>query len=138
MFACKPVYHYVSKYRTNQQNSVYYSTLSDNCRKSPKVFYHAKVAQCIDLCINYAQKAVEKMGPAIKNILQFVVKNGARVWVNCAALAEFQVFIMDFRSMTKHGNSVKPNLSLHNTKVAFYHLHHIRIASKLPWLRNKG
>ena len=39
-------------------------------------------------------------------------------WVYRATLGEFQAFIIDFRSMTKHGNSVKPNLSLHNTKVA--------------------
>ena len=31
-------------------------------------------------------------------------------------VGEFQAFISDFRSMTKHGNSVKPNM--HDTKVA--------------------
>ena len=33
-------------------------------------------------------------------------------------LGEFQAFITDFRSMTRDGNSIKPNLSLHNMKVA--------------------
>ena len=31
-------------------------------------------------------------------------------------VGEFQAFISDFRSITKHGNSVKPNM--HDTKVA--------------------
>ena len=39
-------------------------------------------------------------------------------WVYRATSGEFQAFITDFRSMTKHGSSVKLNLSLHNTKVA--------------------
>ena len=39
-------------------------------------------------------------------------------WVYRATSREFQGFITDFRSMTKHCSSVKPNLSLHNTKVA--------------------
>ena len=34
-----------------------------------------------------------------------------------ATLNEFQAFTTDFSSMTKHGNNVKVNLSLHNTKV---------------------
>ena len=38
-------------------------------------------------------------------------------WVYRATLGGFQAFISDFRSMTKHGSSVKPNLSLHNMKV---------------------
>ena len=37
--------------------------------------------------------------------------------VLCATLGEFQAFITDLRSITKHGNSIKPNLSMHNTKV---------------------
>ena len=40
-------------------------------------------------------------------------------WVYCVTSGEFQAFITDFRLLTKHGNSIKPNLSLHNTKVAF-------------------
>ena len=39
-------------------------------------------------------------------------------WVYRATSGEFQAFITDFRSMSKHGSSVKLNLSLHNTKVA--------------------
>ena len=58
------------------------------------------------------------MGPANKNILQFAVKMVHDFWVYCATSGEFQAFITDFRSMTKHGSSIKPNLSLYNTKVA--------------------
>ena len=39
-------------------------------------------------------------------------------WVYRAIFGEFQPFITDFRSMTKRGKSMKPNLSLHNMKVA--------------------
>ena len=55
------------------------------------------------------------MGSAIKTIGQCTVKIG--VGLPCV-LCDFQAFITDFRLMTKHGNSVKPNLSLYNTKVA--------------------
>ena len=55
------------------------------------------------------------MGPAIKTIGQCAVKIGAGL--SCVS-CDFQAFITDFRSMTKHGNSVKPSLSLHNMKVA--------------------
>ena len=58
------------------------------------------------------------MGPAIKNILEFAVKMVHDFWVYRTTSGEFQAFITDFRSMTKHGSSVKPNLSLHNTRVA--------------------
>ena len=56
------------------------------------------------------------MDPAIKNILQFAVKMVHNFWVYRPTLGEFQAFIT---AMTKHGNSIKPNLPLHNTKVAF-------------------
>ena len=39
-------------------------------------------------------------------------------WVYHTTSGELHAFITDFRSMTKHGNSVKPNLSLYSTKVA--------------------
>ena len=57
------------------------------------------------------------MGPAIKNILQFTVKMLQNFWVYCMTLGEFQAFMTEFRSMTNHGNGIKPNSSLHNTKV---------------------
>ena len=57
----------------------------------------------------------------------------------------FQVSIADFRSVIKHGNSVKPNLSLHNTKVAIllalleaygnYHGYGIKVNAKTVLLR---
>ena len=49
------------------------------------------------------------MGPAIKKTLQCLLVK---------TLGEFQALITDFRLMTKHGNSVKLDLLLHNTKVA--------------------
>ena len=58
------------------------------------------------------------MGPAIKNILQLLSKMVCDFWVYCTTSGEFQAFVTNFRSMTKHDNSVKPNLSLHDTKVA--------------------
>ena len=33
-------------------------------------------------------------------------------------IGEFQAFIIDFRSMTKHGNSVKPDISVHIAEAA--------------------
>ena len=39
-------------------------------------------------------------------------------WMYHATLNEFQAFIAALSLMTKHGNNVKSNLSLHNTKVA--------------------
>ena len=57
------------------------------------------------------------MGPAIKSILQFAVKMVCDFWVYFTTSGEFQAFVTNFRSMTKHGNSVKPNLSLYDTKV---------------------
>ena len=64
------------------------------------------------------QKALEKMGPGIKNILQFCIKNGVQLFVYWRTLGEFQAFIIDFRSMTKHGNSVKPDISVHIAEAA--------------------
>ena len=64
-----------------------------------------------------------------------------RIFVKTSMALKPQIFspanlslstVTDFRSMTKHGNSVKLNLSLHNKKVASsLNLHHIRGGSKL-------
>ena len=55
------------------------------------------------------------MGAAIKNILQFAVTKMVRdFWVYRTTSGEFQAVLTDFRLMTKHDNSIKPNLSLHN------------------------
>ena len=50
------------------------------------------------------------MGPAIRNILQFVVKMVDNFREYHTAFGEFQDFTTYFRLMTKHGNSVKPKL----------------------------
>ena len=56
---------------------------------------------------------IKNPGPTIMNILKFAVKNGAQLLsVSCDFIGEFQTFTTDFRSMTKHSNSVKPNLSI--------------------------
>ena len=54
------------------------------------------------------------MDPAINAIKQFAVKNGAQL---LGVSHEFQAYITDFRSMSKHGNSVEPNLSMYSMKV---------------------
>ena len=39
------------------------------------------------------------------------------LWVYSVTFGGFQAYKTDFRLITKHGNSVNPNLSLYNTKV---------------------
>ena len=39
-------------------------------------------------------------------------------WVYCTTFSGFLAFITDYRSITKHGSSVKPNLSLHNINLS--------------------
>ena len=54
----------------------------------------------------------------------------------------FQVFKTDLRSMTRPGNSVKPNLSLHNMKVTctifeehqYYHGYIVNVNAKTSQL----
>ena len=41
-------------------------------------------------------------------------------WLNRMTFGGFQVFKTDLRSMTKLGNSIKPNLSLHNMKISYF------------------
>ena len=38
-------------------------------------------------------------------------------WLNHTTFGWFQAFKTDLRSMAKSSNGIKPNLSLHNTKV---------------------
>ena len=62
------------------------------------------------------------MGPAMYQDYWAICSQKLCTTFGCIAQlsVEFKLlsFISDFRSMTKHDNSIKLNLSLHNTKVA--------------------
>ena len=57
------------------------------------------------------------MGLAIETNGLRAVKNSARLLVKSHDFRLISSFKTDLRSMAKSSNSIKPNLSLHNTKV---------------------